>query len=135
MFRRPAGWYCWWGGLKLPTDRHITSLVRFQTNNYKILGLNSNHNFHISCKVKVNVVSVLNSAPRHKDVWGNCGIIPRILNLGTRRSRVVSFNIWPFYSRYPFDWRLGWPQSRSERGGEEKISLPLSEIENRSFNP
>jgi hypothetical protein len=32
--------------------------------------------------------------------------------------------------RYPLDRRLGGPQSRSERGGEEKNSQPPPEIEN-----
>jgi len=33
-------------------------------------------------KGKSKVVSVLNSAPRHEDVWGSEGIVPRIINLG-----------------------------------------------------
>jgi hypothetical protein len=36
------------------------------------------------CKTMKTYV-VLNQAPRHEDVWGNGGIAPRILNLGTRR--------------------------------------------------
>jgi hypothetical protein len=39
-------------------------------------------------------------------------------------------------SRYPLYSRLCWPQSRSGRGGEEKIpSLRLPEIEPWSSNP
>jgi hypothetical protein len=32
-------------------------------------------------------------------------------------------------ARYPLDWRLGGPQSRSGRGGEEKNSQPPPGIE------
>jgi hypothetical protein len=47
---------------------------------------------------------------------------------------VVGFTPRPIYprrksSRYPLDWRLGGPQSRSGRGGEEKISQPPPGIE------
>jgi hypothetical protein len=37
---------------------------------------------------------------------------------------VVSFTPLPLYSRYPLDKRLGGPQSRSGRFGEEKILAP-----------
>jgi hypothetical protein len=37
--------------------------------------------------------------------------------------------------RYPLDRRLGMPQNRSGRGGEEKISLFLLGIEPRSSSP
>jgi hypothetical protein len=45
---------------------------------------------------------------------------------------VISFTPWQLYPRgknpsYPFYRRLGGPQSRSGRGGEEKSSLPLPE--------
>jgi hypothetical protein len=48
-----------------------------------------------------------------------------ILDLGTRWRRVVSFTPRPLYPRgnrprYPLYRRLGGPQSRSERHGEEK---------------
>jgi hypothetical protein len=62
---------------------------------------------------------------------GSGGIAPRILNLGIRWRRVVSFIPRPLYpqgkiSRYPLDRRLGGPQSRSGHGGEETNSrLPL----------
>jgi len=35
--------------------------------------------------------------------------------------------------QYPLDRRLGWGQIRSERGGEEKKSLPLLEFENANI--
>jgi hypothetical protein len=62
------------------------------------------------------------------------GITPRILWLGTRRRWVVSFTPRPLYPpgkipRYPSDRRLVEPQSRSERGGEEKNSQPLPGLE------
>jgi hypothetical protein len=36
-------------------------------------------------------------ASRHEDVWRNWGIAPRVLILGTRWRRVVSFTIVPLY--------------------------------------
>jgi hypothetical protein len=67
---------------------------------------------------------------------GSRGIAPRILNLGPRWRRVVSFTPRPLYPqgkspRYPLDRRLGGPQSRSGHGGEEKNSQPLP----RESNP
>jgi len=77
-----------------------------------------------------------NWAPHHEGVLGN-GIAPRILHLVTRRRWVVSFMPRPLYPQgkspwYPLDERLGGPQSRSGRSGEEKNSPPLSGIE---WNP
>jgi hypothetical protein len=65
-----------------------------------------------------------------KAYWGNGSIAPRILDLGTRWRRVVSFTPRPLYLQgkspwYSLDRRLGGPQSRSERGGDEKNSQPL----------
>jgi hypothetical protein len=50
------------------------------------------------------------------------GIDPCILDLGTRWRRVVSFTLRP---PYPSHMRLGEPQSRPGRCGEEKNSQPL----------
>jgi len=36
------------------------------------------------CTGKGRVVPLINSAPSCKDVWGSGGIVPCILNLGTR---------------------------------------------------
>jgi hypothetical protein len=47
---------------------------------------------------------------------GNGGIVPPILDFGTRRRWVVSFTFRPLYPRYTLDRRLGWSQSRSIRG-------------------
>jgi hypothetical protein len=67
-----------------------------------------------------------NSALRHEGVWGSGCINPNFLDLGTSWRWVVSFTPLPLYPRgksprYPLDRRLGGPQSRSERFGEEKI--------------
>jgi hypothetical protein len=56
-------------------------------------------------------------------------IDPRFLDLGTSWGWVVSFTPWPLFtrgksSRYLFDRRLGLPQNRCERHGEEKIIAP-----------
>jgi hypothetical protein len=64
-----------------------------------------------------------------KTYWGSGVIAPRSLYIGTRWRRVVSFTPRPLYPQgkspwYPFDRRLGGPQSRSGRGGEEKNSQP-----------
>jgi hypothetical protein len=62
------------------------------------------------------------------------GIAPRFLDLGTRWRWVVSFTSMPLYRQgkspwYPLYRRLGGPQSRSGRGGEEKNSLSLPGLE------
>jgi len=44
-------------------------------------------------------VPVLNKAPCREDVSGSGGIVPRILNLGARWRRVVSFAPRPLYPR------------------------------------
>jgi hypothetical protein len=73
-----------------------------------------------------------------KVYWWSGGIAPRILDLGTRWRWVVSFTSRPLYHKgknpwYPLDRRLGGPQSRSGRGGEEKNSQPLAGI--KPYNP
>jgi hypothetical protein len=60
--------------------------------------------------------------------YGSCCIDSHIFDLGTSWRWVVNFTPWPFYfrgksPRYPLD-RLGGPQSRSGRSGEEKILDP-----------
>jgi len=61
---------------------------------------------------------------------GNESIAPHILSLGTRWRWVLSFMPQPLYSmwrtRYPLVRRLGGPQSRSERCGEELKSQSRS---------
>jgi hypothetical protein len=69
-----------------------------------------------------------------KAYWESGGIAPRIIDLGTRWRRVVSFTPRPLYPQgkspwYPLDRRMGGSQSRSGRGGEETGSQPLSGLE------
>jgi hypothetical protein len=52
----------------------------------------------------------------------------------------VSFTPRPLYPQekspwYPLDRRLGGPQNRSERGGEEKNSQPLPRLEHSIIQP
>jgi hypothetical protein len=66
---------------------------------------------------------------RHEGVWGSGCIDPAFLDFGISCSWVVSFTPRPLYpwgkSPYsPFGRRLGGPQSRSGRRGEEKILDP-----------
>jgi hypothetical protein len=74
-------------------------------------------------KVKGKVVPVLKSHAM-KTYWKRKGKALCIFNLGTRWRRVVSFTVWPLYSRikrppYPLNKRLCRPQRRSGRGGED----------------
>jgi hypothetical protein len=72
-----------------------------------------------------------------KICWGSEGIAPRILNLGTLWRLVVSFTPRPLYPRnpprYPLNRKLGGPQSKFGRSGEEKKPLLLSGIEPHSL--
>jgi hypothetical protein len=70
-----------------------------------------------------------------KIYWGNGGIAPRILNLGTRWRMEVGGELHAPTALspekkllYPLDRRLGGPQSRSGCGGEEKISLSQNPV-------
>jgi hypothetical protein len=74
-----------------------------------------------------------------KAYWGG-GIAPRILDLGTIWRWVVSFTPRVLYpqgksSWYPLDRRLGGPQTRSGRGGEEKNSQTLPALEPPIIQP
>jgi hypothetical protein len=60
-------------------------------------------------------------------------IDPHFLDLGTSWRWVVNFTRRPLYPRgksprYPLDRRLGGPQSRSGRFGEENISWPYRDL-------
>jgi hypothetical protein len=84
-------------------------------------------------KLKVKLSLYLTKHQATKTYWSG-GIVPRILDLGTRRRRVVSFTLRPLYPRenspqYPLDRRLGVPQSLSFRGGEYKNSQSPPGIE------
>jgi hypothetical protein len=94
----------------------------------------------IMVMVKLKLSLCLTKYHAMKTYWRSWSIAPRILNLGTRWRWVVSFTPRPFYPRwkkswYLFDMRLGVPQSRSGRGGEEKKSQPLPGIEPHSSSP
>jgi hypothetical protein len=72
--------------------------------------------------------------------WGSGGIAPRILDLGTRwRLSGQLYDQAALPQRkipwYPLDRRLGGPQSRSGRGGEEKNSQHLPELEPPIIQP
>jgi hypothetical protein len=75
-----------------------------------------------------------------KAYWGSGGIGALILDLGTRSRWVVIFTPRPLYRQekspmYPLDRRLGGPQRRSGRGGEEKKSQPLPGFEPLIIQP
>jgi hypothetical protein len=83
----------------------------------------------INLTVKVKLSLCFNWAPCH---WGVLGEwrYSSTQYLGTRWRWVVSFTPMRFYPQwkipwYPMDRRLGGPQSRSGRGGEEKNPQPL----------
>jgi hypothetical protein len=87
----------------------------------------------IKLKVKLSLC-FFNWAPRHEGVFRSGVIAPLILDLGSRWRWVVSFTTWPLYPQgkrpwYPLDRRLGGPQSRSGRSGEEKNSQSLTGLE------
>jgi hypothetical protein len=88
-----------------------------------------------SGKGKVIPVLFINSASRHEGVLGSECIAPRILDLGTRWKWALSFNPRGKSPWYPLEWRLGGPQSRSERGGEEENSQPLPRLEPPIIQP
>jgi hypothetical protein len=81
-------------------------------------------------RIKVKLSLCLTKHRNMKAYWGSGGVAPCILDVGPRRRWVVSFSHQPLYFQgkspwYPLDRRLGGPQSRSGRGGEEK-KVPIS---------
>jgi hypothetical protein len=83
---------------------------------------------------KVKLFLCLTKHHAMKTYEGSGGIAPRVLEIGTRLRSVVSFTDRPLHTQgkspwYPLDRRLGGPQSRSGRDGEEKNSQPPPEIE------
>jgi hypothetical protein len=78
-----------------------------------------------------------NWALRHEDILGE---LHSFFKHGTRWSWVVGFTPLPLYHQgkspwHPLDRRLGGPQSRSGRGGEEKNSQPLPGFEPPVIQP
>jgi hypothetical protein len=89
----------------------------------------SRNSANSAVKVKVELSLYLTKHHAMKMYRGSGGIAPRILDLDTGWRWVVSFTPRPLYPQgkslwYPSDRRLGGPQSRSGRGGEEKKSQP-----------
>jgi hypothetical protein len=85
------------------------------------------YQWHDAWEVKVKLSLCLTKHHAMKTYYGSGGIASRILDLGTRWRWVVSFTSRPLYPqgkspRYPLDRKLGGPQSRSGRGGQEKNS-------------
>jgi hypothetical protein len=88
------------------------------------------------------VVPVLFLTGHHamRAYWGVELWLHSFFDFGTRWRWVVSFTARPLYLQgkspcYPLDRRLGEPQSRSEHGGEEKISSPCQNSNPRSSSP
>jgi hypothetical protein len=94
-------------------------------------------------KGKGKVVPVLSFLTQHHAIrayWRSGGIDQHILDLDIRWSWVVGFTLRPLYSQvkrlsYPLDRRLGGPQSRSGRSGEEKNSHPRQDSNPWSSSP
>jgi hypothetical protein len=66
-----------------------------------------------------------------KTYWGSGGIVPRILNFGTKWTGGVSFTPRPLYPQvespwYPLNRRLGGPQSRLD-AVEKQIQWKVKE--------
>jgi hypothetical protein len=75
-----------------------------------------------------------------KAYWGVEVQLYAFFDLGNRWRVVVSFTTRPLYPlgkehSYPFDRRLGGPQSRSRRGDEEKHFQLLTRIEHPIIQP
>jgi hypothetical protein len=75
-----------------------------------------------------------------KAYWRSGSIAPHILDLGNNWRWVVSFTPQLLYPQgkslwYPLDRRLGGPQNRSGRGGEEKNSYSLPGLEPPIIQP
>jgi hypothetical protein len=86
-------------------------------------------------KLKVKLSLCLTKHHAMKAYLGNGDIAPRILGLGTRWRRVVSFTPREKSPWYPLHRRLGGPQRRSGRGGEEKNFQPLPGLEPPIIQP
>jgi len=75
-----------------------------------------------------------------KAYWGNGGVAPHFLDVGTRWRWVLSFTHQPLYTRekapwYPLDRRLGGLQIRSRCGDEEKNSQLLPGLKTPIIQP
>jgi hypothetical protein len=75
-------------------------------------------NLRWKVKVKGKVSLCLTKHHAMKTYWGSGGLAPRILDLGTRWRRDVSFSHRPLYPQgknplYPLERKLDGPQGRS----------------------
>lgn len=78
----------------------------------------------------------------HEGIWGSAGLAPRILNQGTRWCWVISFTVWPLYSR---EKSLRYTYNRRLVGSQlvwtfwrRKYSLPPAKTQSKihwMFNP
>jgi hypothetical protein len=83
-------------------------------------------------KVKLKLSLCLNKHHAMKTYWGNGGMAPLILDLGTRWRWVVSFTPRPLYPQgksplYPLDRMLGGPRAVLDAVSERKIPSPCRE--------
>jgi hypothetical protein len=86
------------------------------------------------------LVLCFNWAPRHEGLLGGSGGIAPCTLWPRHWMGIGSFTPRPLYPQgkspwYPLDKRLGGPQSRSGRGGEEKNSHPLPGLEPLIIQP
>jgi hypothetical protein len=99
---------------------------------------NSSFCYLVYSKLKREVTLFLCLIKHH--VWGSGGIAPPFLISALEwgdwsAPRPCRFTSGETAPTYPLNIRLGGPQSRSERCGEEKNLLPLPRIERRPSNP
>jgi hypothetical protein len=85
-------------------------------------------------KMKLSLGCILTENHAMKAYWGVEVQLHPFFDLGNRWRWLMSFTPRPLYPQgkspwYPLDKRLGGPQSRSGRGGEEKNSQPPPGIE------
>jgi hypothetical protein len=92
-----------------------------------------NNRFSQFCEKRLNSKLALIHAI--KAYRGNGGIYPLILDLWSRRKWLVSVTPWPLYLRYPLNRRLGGPQSRFWRFGDEITLLLLPGLQPRIVQP
>jgi hypothetical protein len=90
-------------------------------------GLAKIYSLYLYLHLQVKKVKSLCLTKHHamKTYCGSGGIALHILDFGTRWRWVVSFTPRPLNRqgrspRYPLDWKLGGPESRSGRGGEDR---------------
>jgi hypothetical protein len=87
-----------------------------------------NKEAEVEVKVKLSLC-IINKALSHEGLWGSRGTVPPFL------TSAVDGSEWVASPPYPFDRRLGGPQSQYGRYGIEKSLLPLPGIKLRPFSP